>query len=163
MIFVLANQLLTGQQLNFDVTGNWNYIIPANDIIEAGNDFSGTYASAANQISASIYLNGGWLGFWWNYFINYSWQVEVTKLDIDWDPNILIYIRRTGNGAGYGGGNYISGGNSYMQLTNANQQFFQGAQARMNVPVQLQLRDISVTMPAKTYSTTIVYTITSTF
>lgn len=162
-MLVFATQFLYGQELNFDVEGTWNYTIPANDILEAGHDFSGDYASSPSQIMVSVYLSGGWIGIWWNYFINYTWQVEVTKNDIDWDPNIGVYIRRTGNGSGIGGGNYISGGNTYMEVTNANQLFFEGGRARLDVPVQLEVRGISVTLPAKNYSTTIVYTVTSTF
>lgn len=161
--FSLTSLLSNGQELYFDVIGTWNYNIPTTNILEAGNDFTGSYSSANNQINVSVYLDGGWIGFWWNWFINYSWQIEVSRMDTDWHPDLEIYIRRTGDGAGYGGGNYVSGGNNYMPVKNENQRFYEGGRARMDVPVQYMIRNVSVTMPAKTYSTTIVYTVTSTF
>ncbi|MBI5913956.1 MAG: hypothetical protein HY842_01150 [Bacteroidetes bacterium] len=142
-------------QIFIDVTGSWSYSVPVSDITEAGNNFSGTYTSGASQVlidvdkprhSAAIF----------------NWRVDVKKTDIDWNSALSLYARRTGDGvpADSNGSSSVSGGTSYLLITNSNQQFFTGIRGRLDIPIQYQMQNVSVLIPAKTYSTTIIYTVT---
>ena len=158
-IIGIASFGLLGQTLEFKMKGSWNYIVSASEIIEAGTDFSGNYESNRRQIDIDLRLKPAF----WNRVIEYTWQIDISKSDIDWHPDIEIYARVTDRGRGYGINPYMIGGENYMKINDIDQLFFNGSAARRNIKIQYELRNISVTLPAKSYSTTIVYTITSTF
>ncbi|MCR9286388.1 MAG: hypothetical protein NXI23_03255 [Bacteroidetes bacterium] len=142
-------------QIQINLTGAWDFTIPNNDIFEAGLDFSGTYSSNANEVTVSITQQG----FFANFF-NYNWRVDIRKLDIDWHSDIQLYARRTGNGNPFFLYGNIIGGTSYQQLNTSNQIFFSGNRSRLDIPIQYEIRNVSVLIPAKTYETTIIYTVT---
>ncbi len=145
---------MTYSQLGIQVNGDWNYSIATTDISEAGLDFTGTYASASNQILIDItYPNNA----------NVKWEVHVEKQDIDWDSSLDLYVRRTGNGNGQGNGNgngFVQLGTAYQLITSNSQFFFKGRKRRTDIPIQYELRGVSVLIPAKAYETTIIYTVT---
>lgn len=144
-----------GAQIAIDAIGNWNYTVPTSDITEAGRNFGGTYASSANQVQLDIFQTA-----WLLNFFNYNWRVDVRKSDTDWNSNLKLYARRTGNGTPWWATGTISGGTSYLELTNSNKTFFSGSRTTLSIPVQFQITGVSVLLPAKTYSTTVVYTVT---
>ena len=89
------------------------------------------------------------------------WAVSVSQTNTsNWDAGLKLYVRRTGDGTG---GAILLGGTTYIQLTAANQGFFSGLLglgfSRDNVPVQYKIEGLSVLLPVKTYTTTILYTI----
>ncbi|WP_221392215.1 hypothetical protein [Dyadobacter sp. NIV53] len=89
------------------------------------------------------------------------WGVSVQQSGIsNWDPALKISVRRTGDGTG---GAIIGGGAAYIQLTTSSQAFFSGLLglgfSRDNVPIQYKIEGLSVLLPVKTYTTTIIYTI----
>ena len=145
LIFI---QIARAQSLS--VSGEWNLTIPTSDITEAGEDFSGSYSSSSNQVYLNIWTSG-------------RWSVYVQKNDIDWDDNIQLYLRRTGDGYGYGYGHghssYINGGSNYTEIKDRDYRFFQGRYNRYYIPIQFEIRNVSVTIPANTYITEIVYTL----
>lgn len=147
------------QALEFKVSGSWNYSVSASEIIEAGTDFIGTYPSNDNQIDIDLRIKPNS----WNNRIEYTWTVDISKIDTEWHPDIEIYARVTNEGKGFGINPYMYGGEVYQEITDVSQLFFYGSAGRRNIKVQYELREISVTLPAKSYSTTIVYTITSTY
>lgn len=141
-------------QIGIQVNGNWSYALNSTDLTEAGSDFSGTYASASNQILIDITYPSN---------ANVKWEVHVEKQDIDWHSDLDLYVRRTGNGTGQGGGNsngFVQLGTSYQLITNNSQFFFKGRKKRFDIPIQYEIRGVSVLIPAKTYETTIIYTVT---
>ena len=66
LIFILVG-ISNAQYLS--VSGEWNYTIPSNDISEAGEDFTGTYTSDANQAYIDVW-------YWRN------WRVNIQKNNI---------------------------------------------------------------------------------
>ena len=89
------------------------------------------------------------------------WTVSVQQVaGSNWDPALKVSVRRSGDG----GGSAILGGNyNYILLTNMNQAIVSGLLglvfSRTNMPFQYKVEGLSVIIPAKTYTTTILYTI----
>ena len=141
-------------QINLTLAGNWNFSVPSNDITEAGLDFTGIYSSNTNQVLIDITNANNSNG-------NFRWRVDIRKSDVDWDANLELYAQRTGNGTSLSGNaNNINGGNNFQQVIDSDQTFFSGRRARVDIPVQYEIRNVSVLLPAKTYETTIIYTVT---
>lgn len=138
---LLLISFLSAQSIR--VTGEWNYTIPSNDIMEAGEDFSGTYESNLNQVYIDIEYNR-------------SWRVYVNKNNIDWNDDIRLAVKRTGDGIG---SRRIQGGKNYKVIRNSSNYFFRGERDRFYIPLQYRIQNISVLMPANTYVVEIVYTL----
>ena len=77
---------------------------------------------------------------------------------MDWDDTIKLLVKRSGNGQGQG--NRIQGGGAFTEINRVNIEFFRSSNGNFNIPLQYELRDISVLLPAKSYSANIVYSIT---
>ena len=131
---------------SISVIGQWNYTILTIDITDAGEDFTGTYSSSVNQVYLDI--------IWSN-----KWSISVQKNDIDWDDNLNIFMHRTGNGYGTG---QINGGQNYKIIKNNDFKFINGKENRNSIPIQYQMRNVSVTIPAHNYVVEIMYTLTAT-
>lgn len=134
--------------------GSWATSITSGLISEAGNDYTNTVAtSGVSQNQADIRGVNGFS----------SWQVSVSKVDVDWNSGLSVWIRKTGDGDSGVAGSSITptGSTAFMQLTSTPQYIFGGVKNRNNVPFQYEIRGISVTIPVKTYSTTIMYTISA--
>ena len=132
------------------ISGTWNHSLLSSDIIEAGNDFGGTYESASNQLIFDRNTT-------YRHLLN--WNVTVNKSDINWNPNIILWIRRTGDGNPISGAT-INGGTNYQQVVNSEVLFFNGYRETNSVPIQLKVSGISVTIPIDTYYTNLIFTIT---
>ena len=128
------------------VTGSWSLTIGLGDMQGgAGSDFNPTYESAADQINIDI--KGKKIA---------DWRVYVSKGDITWDNRMLLYVRITDPGTGPGS---LSGGSTYQQITDTDQEFFSGGKNRQNIEVQLQLDGMTVEIPQGIYTTTVYYTV----
>jgi len=80
---------------------------------------------------------------------------------MDWHPNLQLYARRTGTGVnGLFFGSAIGSGTSYQLISTSNQFFFNGICTISDIPIQYEIRNVSLLLPAKTYETTIIYTVT---
>lgn len=133
---------------------NWTVIAPSTSIADAGNNYSSSILeSASNQVVFSI--TGGSL-------VNYN--IQVSRIDSDWSNQLSIFVRRTGSGTSGALGS-INGGTNYQQVNTFPQNFINGSLgltgSRANVPVQFRIDGISVLLPAKTYATTIVFTLSN--
>lgn len=151
LLFLTTNALLG--QVSFNVNGSWNYYIASN--LEAGSDFAGTYQSDEAQVYISTTTRKG-KG-------NFNWSISVHKEDINWDPSLRISARRTGSGTSSGNGNgggLIQGGTDFQELTGGLRYFFSGKKGRLEMPIQYQIDNVSVLIPADNYSTTIIFTMT---
>jgi hypothetical protein len=132
---------------------SWNPVIPSTFLTEAGANYTGTGESPANQTSLSF-----------SVAILNSYRVSVRKVDTDWNANIGLFVRRTGDGGGLLSGS--AGGLTYIQLTGSNQTFFTFSTGLSilgigTIPVQYAINGLSVLIPAKTYTTTVIYTISN--
>ena len=159
--FILFANLSLFAQLDLYLsdTNRWSTTVLSTDVTEAGSDFQGTYTSNSDEKE----LNVEWdqrqsAGFYWH--------VSVRKVDSSWDDTLpaKIYVQRTGDGTKVNWGSsgaYITGGTSYLQITDTYQSFFSGYKGWDYIPIQYQLRNVSVVMPVRTYRTTIYYTLAS--
>lgn len=155
-IIVLVLFSVTAYSQTISASPGWNYSVTSGTVSEAGSDYSISPTSATNQTLVSI--TG--LGIFGDTF-----TVRVNKLDSDWNNNLSLQVIRTGAGTagGFGGGS-ITGGSSYITLTNSPQVFFSGTTgflsgSRTSIPIQYRITGISVLLPVKTYTTTVVYTL----
>jgi len=134
------------------IAGAWNLVITEQDLQNgAGSDLNNTYESPATQTIVDIDLAGIGAD---------SWRVYVKKspLDANWHSIFNLFIRRSGNGQGPPPGS-ISGGTSYIKITEDDAFFYEGVKQRKNIPHQFKLSGVSAIIPAGTYATTIIYTI----
>jgi len=156
ILFVIFGLIATGEKAEaaivfIDVTGSWSLSIDASDLVAgAGSDLIDTYESASDEVHIDISVWGRG---------SRSWRVDVRKSDSSWHGNYHLYVRRTSNGSGWGS---ISGGTSYQEVTDTDQSFFSGNWGRSNIHIQLRLSGVSVQIPPNTYTTTVIYTVTST-
>jgi hypothetical protein len=130
----------------------WN-ASPAS-ITEAGNNYTSTITSAANQSRITVSVGLALLT---------TWEVFVHKEDVTWNSNLTVWIRKTGDGTGILtpvlGTISPNGTTSFMQLAVSNQSIFSGFSNRFDVPIQYEIRGVSVLIPVSTYSCTIVFTV----
>lgn len=134
---------------------DWIATIPA--IAEAGNDYVGTYESPADQIQLNV---GGPL------------LLGNVKVAVHYEPNptwhnaLSLSIKRTGNGTTLCLLCTINNGIAYQQITPISTYLFDikttvALAAYSNIPFQLRLTGISVTVPAASYKSKVVFTIMS--
>jgi hypothetical protein len=145
--------------------GTWTPTVTS--ITEAGNDYSSSSVqSSASQTTISVTMPDVFLGVFGN---SYTVNIKRTDSGTNWDgAGLQIWSKRTGNGTGGGsslfGISTITGGNiTFQQITATNLYFFEGVNfgvtPRSNVPIQYEIRGISVLVPVNNYATTIVFTL----
>ena len=150
----MFHQFVSGQ-IAISVNGSWNQNISSSEISDAGEDFIGTYESFDDQVQIDIFQQ-----FFWLNLFNYDWQVSIRKEDIDWNTNLLLEARRTGNGNPFLIQSIIDGGLTYNEIISIDQLFFWGNRTTLNIPIQYKISGISLLLPATTLTTNIVYTVT---
>lgn len=147
--FTLKSQKLTA-------TGNnWTVTIPT--ITEAGSNYAGIYESTTNQIllTAEVPLLLG------------SGKVSVSYVpDPTWHSNLILSTKRTGSGTTLCVLCTITGGTAYQTVTLTDVELFRinavlALASYSNIPIQLQLSGVSVTIPAATYNSKIIFTISA--
>ena len=153
MLLLLCSSLALGQR-QLTVTGaNWNVNPPA--ITDAGANYSGTYESPADQIlltaQVPILLASG----------KVSVRYEGSPI---WHNELKLNIRRTGQGSTICLLCGITGGLTYQPITTLDTDFFTitalaALASYSNIPIQLSLSGVSVTIPAANYQSRIVFTI----
>ncbi|SDH51221.1 hypothetical protein SAMN05421846_1013 [Chryseobacterium taeanense] len=153
-LLFLSFHLKSQRTLTVDGT-NWSPAIPS--ITEAGNDYSGVYESLSNQ----IYLNASIPLLLASGKISVHYEAIST-----WNSSFILQARRTGNGTTTCLLCSISGGTSYTTIPSTDVELFQiqavaSLASYSNIPVQLKLSGISVTIPATSYSSRIVFTISA--
>jgi hypothetical protein len=132
---------------------NWTPTVPS--ITEAGTDYAGPYESATNQIllTASVPLLLGGAKVSVRYIANPTWN-----------NSLVLNIKRTGNGTTVCLLCTITGGTTYQAVTLTDVELFRIAAvlalaSYSNIPIQLQLTGVSVTVPAAAYGSRVVFTI----
>lgn len=133
--------------LDVTVTGTYTESIDATDLISgAGSNLTASYESAADQVIMDISnsLGGG-----------DSWRIDVSKSDISWSASITLYVKRTSDGVG----GSVSGGTTYMEITDVDQQLCTGTDDVTGIDLQYKVDDISISIDPGNYDTSIVYTI----
>ncbi|RKT00800.1 hypothetical protein [Chryseobacterium defluvii] len=153
-LLMTAAHLINSQTLT--VSGsNWSVSVPS--ITEAGSNYGGTYESSTNQIllTASVPLLLG------------SGKVSVHyEANPTWHNSLILSVRRTGNGTTLCALCSISGGTTYQTVTQTDIELFRiqavlALASYSNIPIQLQLSGVSVTIPASSYQSRMVFTISA--
>ena len=138
------------QAADITIIGNWSLMIGAADLQGGpGSDLNPSYQSAANQITMDVTTRGQW-----------TWRVDVNRIDSGWNAAFQLFIRRTNNGTS--GNGSVSGGTAYLQITTTSQTFVTGQGDRRGITLQERLDGVSVSVPPATYTTTIQYTVVDT-
>lgn len=147
----LTSKVAFGQTISATGT-TWN--AAPTSITEAGNNYSSALTSTANQTTLTVSVGLALLT---------SWKVLAKKQDATWNSNLTVWVRKTGDGTGILtpvlGTISPNGATSYVQLTATNQEIFSGFSNRFNVPIQYELRGLSVLIPAGSYSTSVIFTV----
>ena len=115
------------------------------------------YESAANQIlltaSIPLLLSSG--------KVSVHYEGNPT-----WNPNLILQAKRTGDGTTLCLLCTITGGTAYQTVTLTDIELFRitaiaALASYTNIPIQLQLSGVSVTIPAATYNSRLVFTISA--
>jgi hypothetical protein len=145
----LCCALPAAAQPGLDLTGTWARTINAADLLGgAGTDLAATYESAPNQLMLGV-----------TDFVLAEWRVSVSRSDTTWDDHLTLAVRRTGDGVGL---EPPTGGLDYLPVGPMDTPFFSGDGPSLDVPLQLRLGGVSVTVPPNTYSTTLTFTVVDT-
>lgn len=149
--FLLGSFIAQSQRIS--ANQGWSIAIPVGTITEAGNDYSTSATSSIEQTLIDFKTGRA-----------NSYSISIQKVDVDWHPNLSLWAKRNGDGDGSGGKTVpMMGGETFIQVTNALQIFFYDTSGeshnRNNVPIQYQILGYSVLLPVKTYTTTVIYTV----
>ena len=115
----------------------------------AGTDYANPFESDVDVVTMSISKTATPTN---------GWRIDVRKTDTNWDPNLLLYVKRSSDGTGTG---TITGGTVYQEITSTDTQLFTGEDDRSKVGLQYQIGGFSVNnVKVDTYETTIYITVT---
>lgn len=143
MLFLLVSAPVGA--IYISVTGSWSETINSLDLqAGAGSDLISTYESSSDQVSISISDTSG------------NWRVDIKKIDTNWHNDLHLFVKRTSDGSGFGS---ISGGESYQEILDTYQTFFNGSGDGSNIHIQQKLSGVSVQIPPDSYGVTIYYTV----
>ena len=140
---------------SLSVIGGWTTSIPSTNVTEAGLNYgTGSTTSATNQSLMTVNVPKS---------VSVA-RVFIQKSDTSWDSRLVISALRTGSGTG--NGNFrVTGGTTAQVIGSTPQLFFEvdpGSGNRVqNIPLQYVISGISVLLPVKAYTTTIIYTVTN--
>lgn len=156
IIFIVATQYEANAQLVRRVTTTspiWT--APIQSITEAGNDYTNILESSTNQVnldvSVPLLLGNG--------------RVTIHQSNTTaWDNQLQLSIKRTGMGITLCVLCVLSGAENYTNISTTPTDLLEiravlALAEYNNIPFQLKLSGVSVTVPAASYETTLVYTI----
>lgn len=152
LLFALVSAIVFARgiasAIDISVTGNLTRTIDTSDLQSgAGSNLISIYESVSDHGLMTLSNTTGNAD---------NWRVDVRRSDTTWNGNLVLFVKRTGDGSG---GGSISGGSGYQQITALDSQFFSGSGDRTNIPIQLKLSGVSITIPPNTFSTTVIYTV----
>jgi hypothetical protein len=154
LIWFILNSTVGFSQLSVNSNSFINRNISAGSIAEAGLDFAEAVEFSPNEILLSVAILPQNL----DNVIYKNWQISVSKFDIDWSNDLELMIRRTGDGqSDYH--NKPQNGTQYQVIEASNNHFFSGQGWIKSIPIQLKISGLSVTLPAKSYVTEIIFTL----
>jgi hypothetical protein len=152
IIISLLNLNSFGQSLS--VNQGWSVVIPSSRVTEAGRNYATTNVlSATNQSLIDVFSSA-----------NSVATISVQKTDVVWTSGLSLYLRRTGSGTG--STNYsVTNGTTSLLITNTPQYFFEvrpgSATQVLDIPIQYEIRGLSVLIPVRAYTTTLLFTVSN--
>jgi len=149
--FLAISNCLFGQggpEVTINVEGSliWDKVFSGIDLTEAGNDYVGTYLSDINATYIKIAAA--------NQTIDY--KVVIHREDsADWDTRLDLQIKRISISV-----NGSTGGLTFTSIpANFDKDFYYTKGKNNTDKIQFQIKGISVLLPAKVYTTTVVFTV----
>jgi hypothetical protein len=128
--------------------GGVSRVIDSSDLLAgAGSDLHDTYESPADATAIEILDCTGTAE---------RWRVDVSRSDLEWNNNLVLYARVTSNGVGDG---TVSGGGDFQEVTSSPSTFFSGVNNRQFIYVQYKLTGESVQVPIDKYRSTVTFTV----
>ena len=115
----------------------------------SGSNLTGTHTDAA-ATSLAISDTAG---------ASDSWRIDVRMANTAWNGALRLKVRRDTDGSGSGS---VAGGNSFIEITGSDNQFFSGAGDRSGISLSYQLTGMAVTIPPGFYNTTVIFTVVDT-
>ncbi len=149
--------IVNGQQLSVQIEGDVYFDENLLNIYEAGNNYpSSLEAQSSAQVSV---LYEDQLNRMKNP--NEKWRVFIHKQDMEWNDGLVMEARRTGRGYRYNrpGSPNINDGENFQHVTNIPVYFFRGMGEIVQIPLALKLSGFSVTMGARDFETSLVFTV----
>jgi len=147
-IAVLGTFAASAQTISINSGTTWSIPSLSSTITKAGKNYEHIETSSASQTLLKVNAVLAW---------SISAHLSTTS---NWDSSLKLSVQRTGNGTGIA---ILTGGTTYIQLTSHPQTFFNGllnlTASRDNIPIQYKIEGLSVTLPVKTYTTTVTYTV----
>ncbi len=135
---------------NLRVSGAWGFGVDAADLVAgAGSPLQETHDSPSDQVSLDVSETGG---------ATEAWVIRVYRDDVVWRPELRVYVRRTGDGAGLGS---VSGGLGWVEVGAAEQTLFEGTGDRLGVGLQFRVVGVDLDVPIDSFATSLVYTVVS--
>lgn len=136
---------------SIDSSGDWYHVISEADVAgPAGSSLSPSYDSSSQAAVLNVTATA-----------DRTWRVDVQKSDIAWHPSLKVWVRRTGEGVGIPPVAPVTGGETFLPLTEVDQFLFSGRGTRQMVSLQYRLTGVSIAIPPGTYSTSILFTVTA--
>lgn len=143
--------------------GGSDWTAPVTAITEAGNNYVGSTESinpAQITITGTIPIG----------LLSNAVRISVSQNNVNWNSNLALAVRRTGNGSPCN--NCVIEGNTLNEYTTVNQAAstsfmilriygLLAGGTYSNIPVQVRLSGISVTVPSAAYQANIVFTISA--
>ncbi|MCD6115782.1 hypothetical protein J7K93_02100 [bacterium] len=148
ILFSLQHNAVKAQSIT--VRNDWDLSIGYSDLASPPvSDLKSTYKSKIRQTRIRI-----------RRARNKFWEVSISMSpDADWPGDFHLYAKRTRDGRGR---EYVEGGESFQEITQIDNYFFDGFLNRRRMWVQYRLTGVSIKIPSGTYSTTITYTVIET-
>lgn len=158
LILIIVNiRIASAQQLKIELDGDAVFNSSGLLITEAGNDFPSSLKSDVPVLLSVKYTDS------WQKMNNPNnkWNIQINKVDINWHPDIILEVRRSGNGyvPDSNSNPNIHDGDIFQNVTNTPGYFFRGRGEIIYVPLDIQLRGLSVSMGAQTFETKIIFTV----
>jgi hypothetical protein len=148
LLFIPGNSFAPPSEKIFTM-GDWDLIIGTGDLQSGpGSDLNSTYTSNSDQTTLRVQNS------------TVAWDVQVRKTDVNWNSNLHLYIRRTGQGSYTG--TPPTNGTSFQEITDTDTYFWEASDTASNVPHQWQLDGVSISIPPDNYETTITFTVIET-
>jgi hypothetical protein len=133
--------------ISITTTGTWSLTIDETDLQAGpGSDLNSTYTSDSDATLLDVQGSSS------------PWHIDVRKSDINWHSSLHIYIKRTGLGVPTG--DEPTGGDTFQEITDTDQYFWQASNTITEVPHQYQLTGVTITIPPDNYQTDVVFTVT---
>lgn len=157
ILLLFAPFLLNAQQLILQVEGDASFNNNLTPIRESGEDYSSSL-EAESTLNVSVMFDNQ-LDSRQN--TNEKWRVFIHKLNMEWDNDLVLEARRTGKGSrpNNPGNPRINDGDNFQKITDIPVYFFRGMGEISQIPLTLQLSNFSVTMGARDFETSLVFTV----